>query len=80
MQCHHFQNYTVITCYIYYAFEIEGKVMYPIFVFAKNFSSCSLLSRTAWQACALHTEKSHSHTNSALSRQVYAHVLQVQQL
>jgi len=51
------------------AFKIEGKEMYPIFVFAKCFSS--LLSGKAWQACAQQTEKNHSHTNSAAPHQVY---------
>jgi len=36
--------------------------------------------RTAWQECAQQTEKSHSHTNFAVSRQVYVHVLLLQHL
>jgi len=31
----------------------------------------SLQSGKAWEACTHKTEKSHSHTNSAVSRQVY---------
>jgi len=60
--------------------KIEGKEMYPIFVFAKCCWEISLQSGMAWQACAQQTEKSHSHINSAVSRQVYAHALLVQQL
>jgi len=33
-----------------------------------------------WQAYAQQTEKNHSHTNSAVSRQVYVHALLVQHL
>ena len=40
----------------------------------------SLLSGKAWQACAQQIEKNHSHTHSAVSRQVYVHVLLVQHL
>ena len=40
----------------------------------------SLQSVKAWQACAQQTEKNHSHTNSAVSRQVYMHALLVQHL
>ena len=40
----------------------------------------SLLIGKAWQACAQQTEKNHSHTNSAVSRQVYVHALLVQHL
>jgi len=32
------------------------------------------------QECAQQTEKSHSHTNSAVSREIYAHALLVQHL
>jgi len=39
-----------------------------------------LLSGKAWQACAQQTEKNHSHTNSAVSCQVYVHALLVQHL
>jgi len=35
MQYHHFQNYTIITCYTYYGIQIRGIEMYLIFVFAK---------------------------------------------
>ena len=54
--------------------------MYPIFVFANVLLVSSLLSGKAWQVCAQQTEKNHSHTNSAISRQVYVHALLVQHL
>jgi len=41
--------------------KIEGKEIYPIFVFAKCCWEISLQSGMAWQACAQQTEKSHSH-------------------
>jgi len=54
--------------------------MYPIFVFARCcWSICSRVIRL-WQECAQQTEKSYSHTNSAVSRQVYVHALLVQHL
>jgi len=40
----------------------------------------SLQSGKALQECAQQTEKSHSHTNSAVSRQVYVHAQLVQHL
>jgi len=40
----------------------------------------SLQSGKAWQERAQQTEQSHSHTNSAVSRQVYVHALLVQHL
>jgi len=40
----------------------------------------SLLSGKAWQERAKQTEKNHSLTNSAVSRQVYVHALLVQHL
>ena len=40
----------------------------------------SFQSDKAWQECAQQTEKSHSHTNSAVSRQVYIHALLFQHL
>ena len=40
----------------------------------------SLQSGKAWQERAEETEKSHSRTNSAVSRQVYVHALLVQHL
>jgi len=52
------------------AFEIEGKEMYPIFVFAKCCLTVHSQSGMAWQECAQQTEKSHSHTNSEVSCQV----------
>ena len=63
------------------AFKIEGKEMYPIFVFAKCcWSVHSKVYSKAWQAFAQQTEKSHSHTTSAVSRQVYVHALLVPHL
>jgi len=53
--------------------------MYPIFVFAV-FLVSSLQSGNVWQACARPTEKDHSHTNSAVSSQVYVHGLLGQHL
>ena len=69
VQHHQFHNYTIITCYSLriMAFKFEGKEMYPIFVFAK---CCWSMVRLGMN---VHTEKSHSHTNSAVSRQVYVH-------
>ena len=55
------------------AFKIEGKEMYPIFVFAMF---CSLVHFQVVRLGAhAHSKqrKTHSHTNSAVSRQVYAH-------
>ena len=75
MQFHHFQNYTIINCYSCMAFKFEYKEMYPIFVFAQ--CCWSLQSGKAWQACAQQTERSHSHTSSAVSRQVYPQALLV---
>jgi len=40
----------------------------------------SLISGKAWQACAQQTEKKHSHTDSAVSCEVYVHALLVQHL
>ena len=40
----------------------------------------SLQNGKAWQACAQQTDKKHSHTNSAVSRQVYVHALLIQHL
>jgi len=34
MQYHHFQNYTIISCYTYHEIQNWGKEMYPILVFA----------------------------------------------
>jgi len=39
-----------------------------------------LQSGKAWQECAQQTEKSHSYTNSAGSRQLYVHALLVEHL
>jgi len=40
----------------------------------------SLQSGKAWQECEQQKEKSHSHTNSAVSRQAYVNALLVQHL
>jgi len=50
--------------------------MYPMFVFAVLLVN-SLQSGKTWQACAQQIDKSHSHTNSAVSRQVYVQALLV---
>jgi len=70
MQYHHFKNYKIIIFIPIMAFKSEGKEMYAIFVFAVLLVN-SLQSGKVWQACTQQTEKSHSHTNSAVSRQVY---------
>jgi len=58
------------------AFKIKGKEMYPIFVFAK--CCCSIHSKVVRLGKHAHsTQKSHSHTNSAVIRQVYAHALHI---
>jgi len=50
-------------------------------LFLQSVVGQSIQSRTARQACAQQTEKSHSHTTSAVSRQVfYVHALLVQHL
>jgi len=59
------------------AFKIEGKEMLTIEKYTPSLFSQSVVGQfttlcgKAWQACAQQTEKSHSHTNSAASRQVY---------
>ena len=53
--------------------------MYP-FCFHKVLLVNSFKGGKAWQACAQQTEKSHSHTNSAVSHQVSVHALLVQHL
>jgi len=40
----------------------------------------SLLNGDAWQACAQQTERNHSHTNSAVSHQVFVYALLVQHI
>jgi len=52
------------------AFKSESKEMYAIFVFAVLLVN-SLHIGKVWQARTQQTEKSHSHTNSAVSRHVY---------
>jgi len=49
-------------------------------LFSKVLLVNSLRSGKSWQECAQQTEISHSHTNSAVSRQVYVHALLVQHL
>jgi len=48
--------------------------------FSKVLLVNSLQSGKAWQECAQQTEKSHYHTASAVSRQVYVHALLFQHL
>ena len=69
----------MITCYTYYRIQNWGWTNAPHLWFRKLLVS-SLLSGKAWQECAQQTEKSHSRTNSAVSRQVYVHALLVQHL
>jgi len=64
------------------AFKIEGKEMLTIEKYTPSLFSQSVVgqfttSGKAWQACAQQTENSRFHTNSAVSRQVYIHALQV---
>jgi len=54
--------------------------MYPHLCFRKVLLVSSLQSGKAWQQRAQQTEKSHSHTNSAVSHQIYVHALLVQHL
>jgi len=58
------------------AFKFQGKEMY----LRKVLLVSSLQRGKAWQACAQQAKKSHSHINSAVSRQVYVHALLVQHL
>ena len=78
MQHHHSQNYTIMTCYTCYCIQSWGWRNAPQLCFRKVLLVSSLLSGKAWQECAQQTEKSHSHTNSTVSRQVYVHALLVQ--
>ena len=55
-------------------FKFEGKEMYLIIVFANFWTIHS------WQESAQQTKKIHFHTNSAVSCQVYLHVLLFQHL
>ena len=80
MQYHYFQNYLIITFYTYCGIQNWGKSKAPHLWFRKVLLVNSLRSVEAWQACAQQTEKKHSHTNSAVSRQVYVHALLVQHL
>jgi len=52
------------------AFKSEGKNI-PHLCFRKELLVNSLQNGKGWQACTQQTDKSHSHTNSAVSRQVY---------
>ena len=80
MQCHHFQNYTIITCYTYYGIQIWGQRNVCHLWFRKALLVNLLQSGKACQERKEQTEKSHSHTNSAVSRQVYVQALLVQHL
>ena len=80
MQYHHIQNYTIITFYTYHGIQILRRRSVPHLRFRKVLLVNSLQSGKVWQACTPQTEKSHSHTNSAVSHQVYVHALLVQHL
>jgi len=54
------------------AFKFEGKKCTHL-CFRKVLLVNSLQSGEAWQECTEQTEKSHSHTNSTVSPQVYVH-------
>jgi len=61
------------------AFKIEGKEMYPIFVLANVLGQFT----TKWLTFGKHAhskQRNHSHTNSAVSRQVYVDALLVKHL
>jgi len=61
------------------AFKFWGKEMYTIFVFAKCcWSIYSIVVRLDKQVHSNHRKT--THTNSAVSRQVYMHTLLVQHL
>ena len=79
MQHHHFQNYTIITCYTYYGIQIRGRNV-PNLCFCEVLLVNWLQSGKAWQVRAQQTEKNHSHTNSAVTRQIYVDSLLVQHL
>jgi len=49
-------------------------------LFLQSVVVSSLQSGKDWQVCAQQREKSHTHTTSAVSRQVYVHALLVQHL
>jgi len=80
MQYRHLQNYTIITCYSYYGILIWGSRNVPNLWFCKVLLVNLLQSDKAGQECAQQTEKSYSHTKSAVSRQIYVHALLVQHL
>jgi len=71
MPYHHFQNY-IITFYTCYGIQIWGQRNVPHLCFRKALLVNSPQSGKVWQACTQQTEKSHSHANSVVSRQVYA--------
>jgi len=54
--------------------------MHLIFVFAQCCWSIHSKSGKAWQECAQQTKKNHSHTNSAVTRQVYVDALYCEQV
>jgi len=79
MQYHHLQNHEIINCYSYYGVLISVEWNAPNFVFAKW--CWSVNSKVAKLSKNAHSkQKSHSHTNSAVSREVYVHALLVQHL
>jgi len=61
------------------AFKSEGKECTPS-LFLQSVVGQTTPNGKAQQECARQTEKSHSHTNSAVSRHVYVHALLVQHL
>jgi len=61
------------------AFKFGDKEMYLI-LFSHSVVDQFTPSGKAWQECAQQIEKSHSHTNSAVSRQVYVQALLFQHL
>ena len=75
MQYHYFQNYTIITCYTYYAIQIRRWRNVLHLCFCKLLVN-SLQSGMAWQECSQQTKKNDFRTNSA----VYLHALLVQHL
>jgi len=78
MQNHHFQNYTIITCHAYYSIKNWWQKMCPI-VFTKWY--WAVHSKVVRLGKHAHTkQKSHSHTTSAVSYQVYMHALLGQRL
>jgi len=69
-------SFRIIHKITYYGIQIWEQRNIPHLCFCKVF----LVNGKAWQERAQQTEKSHSHTNSAASRQVYLHAQVVQHL